>query len=51
MGSSGSAVVAGVSLANESLGLHLSKQQMLDYATYIEGHPDNVAPSLLGSLN
>lgn len=49
MGSSGSAVVAGVSLAKEALNLNLSKQQMLDFSTLMEGHPDNVAPSLLGT--
>lgn len=50
MGSSGSAVVAGVALANESLQLNLSKQQMLDLCCVVEGHPDNIAPSLLGGL-
>ncbi|KAI8920866.1 ribosomal protein S5 domain 2-type protein [Powellomyces hirtus] len=50
LGSSGSAVVAGVILANEACGLGLSKERMLDYCLLIEGHPDNVTASLLGGF-
>ena len=50
LGSSASAVVAGIELANQLCGLELSRTQKLAYATEIEGHPDNVAPALLGGL-
>ncbi|KAJ3225430.1 hypothetical protein HK099_006801 [Clydaea vesicula] len=50
LGSSGSAVVAGVCLANLALNLNLTKQQLLNFCLFIEGHPDNVSPSLLGGF-
>jgi homoserine kinase len=50
MGSSSAAIVGGVVAANELLDLGLSERQMLDIATHVEGHPDNVAPALLGGL-
>ncbi|KAI9207780.1 ribosomal protein S5 domain 2-type protein [Polychytrium aggregatum] len=50
LGSSGSAAVAGVYLANEAAQLGLSRTQMLDFCLLIEGHPDNVAGSLLGGF-
>lgn len=53
MGSSGAAVAGGVALAAGLLrarGITLSEQQMLAFATEIEGHPDNVAPALFGGL-
>ncbi|KAJ3148686.1 hypothetical protein HDU89_004536 [Geranomyces variabilis] len=50
LGSSGSAVVAGVILANEACALGLSKERMLDFCLLIEGHPDNVTASLLGGF-
>lgn len=56
MGSSGSAIVAGVMIAAGLLGedpadpLHLSDEQLLGFATDLEGHPDNVAPALFGGL-
>lgn len=48
LGSSGSAVVGGVMLANELLDLKLSTQQIFDFSVLIEGHPDNVAGSVFG---
>ncbi|CQR48251.1 Homoserine kinase [Paraliobacillus sp. PM-2] len=48
LGSSATAIVAGIELANVLLDLSLSLDQKLEIATAIEGHPDNVAPSLLG---
>lgn len=48
LGSSATAIIAGIELANQLLDLHLSKDEKLQIATEIEGHPDNVAPSLLG---
>ena len=52
MGSSGAAVAGGVMLAaglfaNE---VEFSEQQLLEFATELEGHPDNVAPALFGGL-
>ncbi|KAK0612738.1 Bifunctional purine biosynthetic protein ADE1 [Lasiodiplodia hormozganensis] len=50
LGSSGAAVVAGVSLGNEVGNLGLSKARMLDYCLMIERHPDNVAAALYGGF-
>jgi len=50
LGSSASAVVAGIELANQLCELKLSSTEKLAYATEIEGHPDNVAPALFGGL-
>jgi homoserine kinase len=50
LGSSGAAVVAGVSLANEVAKLGLSKDRILDYCLMIERHPDNVAAALYGGF-
>ena len=50
MGSSAAALVAGIFGANELLGRPLSQADMLKLATELEGHPDNVAPALLGGL-
>jgi len=50
LGSSSAAIVGGIFAANKLLGLELSSRQMLDLATEVEGHPDNVAPALLGGL-
>ncbi|WP_117161424.1 homoserine kinase [Paraliobacillus sp. X-1268] len=48
LGSSATAIVGGIELANCLLQLNLSMEDKLELATAIEGHPDNVAPSLLG---
>ncbi|WP_025133951.1 homoserine kinase [Leucobacter sp. PH1c] len=56
MGSSGSAIVAGVMIAAGLLAsdpeapIDLSEEQLLAFATELEGHPDNVAPALFGGL-
>ncbi|MFI7584343.1 homoserine kinase [Kocuria sp. M1N1S27] len=52
MGSSASAVVAGVLAANALLPaeLALDDRRLLQVAAAMEGHPDNVAPSLYGGL-
>ena len=56
MGSSGSAIVAGVMIASGLLAsdpvdpIELSEEQLLAFATELEGHPDNVAPALFGAL-
>lgn len=48
LGSSAAAIVAGALLADTALGLGLSPAQILQIATTIEGHPDNVAPAVYG---
>lgn len=52
LGSSGAAIVAGVMAAKGLLeGIYdFSDDELLAIATEIEGHPDNIAPSLFGGL-
>jgi homoserine kinase len=50
LGSSAAALVAGVVIANELLDLHWKAPRILDEAARIEGHPDNVAACVLGSI-
>lgn len=50
LGSSSACIVAGILGANAMLGNRLTHRQMLTMATAIEGHPDNVAPAMLGGF-
>ena len=50
LGSSSTAIVAGVIAANHIFDQPFSQQEQLNIATEIEGHPDNVSPCLLGGL-
>ncbi|WP_088071854.1 homoserine kinase [Gottfriedia luciferensis] len=50
LGSSASAIVGGIILANELCDLQLSLEEQLRIATSIEGHMDNVGASLYGGL-
>lgn len=52
MGSSASAIVAGVTAANGLLpeDLRLDAEAVLQICSGMEGHPDNVAPSLYGNV-
>lgn len=50
LGSSAAAVVAGLVAANVLVEGGLSQPELLELATEIEGHPDNVAPALFGGL-
>ncbi|MDR0297689.1 MAG: homoserine kinase [Streptococcaceae bacterium] len=50
LGSSSSAIVAGIELANLLAQLRLTTDEKLRLACAFEGHPDNVAPALLGGL-
>ena len=50
LGSSSSALVAGIELACGIGGMNLSTQVKLQLACSMEGHPDNVAPAILGGL-
>lgn len=50
LGSSASAIIAGIELANQCCQLHLTTAEKLQLATIKEGHPDNVAAALIGGL-
>ena len=52
MGSSGAAVVSGIVAAQGLLQgvVTMSAEDLLEIATELEGHPDNVAPALFGGL-
>lgn len=50
LGSSATAIVAGIELADALGDLQLTKQEKLEIAAEEEGHPDNVGPSLFGGL-
>jgi homoserine kinase len=50
LGSSAAALTAGVVIADRLLGLGWKPPRILDEAARIEGHPDNVAACVLGSL-
>ena len=50
LGSSSSAILAGMFGANALAGSPLSKHEILQMATELEGHPDNVAPAAHGGL-
>ena len=50
LGSSAAALTAGVVIADQLLGLHWKPHRILDEAAQIEGHPDNVAACVLGSI-
>ena len=50
LGSSSACIIAGLLGANRMLGDVLNTQELLTLATSIEGHPDNVAPAMLGGF-
>ena len=50
LGSSAAAIVGGLLAANELVEDKLSVSELVDLATEIEGHPDNVSPALLGGI-
>ena len=50
LGSSAAALTAGVIIADKLLGLHWKPLRILNEAAEIEGHPDNVAACVLGSI-
>jgi homoserine kinase len=50
LGSSAAALTAGVVIASQLLDLHWKPARILDEAARIEGHPDNVAACVLGSI-
>src|SRR5262249_58176823 len=50
LGSSGAAIIAGLTAFELIAGVQLGRDKLLRYATEIEGHSDNVAAALLGSF-
>lgn len=50
MGSSSSAIVAGIFLADSLHPEPLGKEALLPWAITLEGHPDNVVPAMLGGV-
>lgn len=50
LGSSAAATLTGLLAANALTGATLSQEDILHLASGIEGHPDNIAPALLGGL-
>ena len=50
LGSSAAAVLAGVLIANALLEKPFRDDEILEFSSKIEGHPDNIAPAMLGGL-
>ncbi|GAB4075168.1 homoserine kinase [Barrientosiimonas marina] len=50
LGSSASAIVAGIELADRVCCLSLTADEKLQLGASIEGHPDNIAPAVMGGL-
>lgn len=50
LGSSASVIVGGLIAANELLGKPADEAALLSIATEVEGHPDNIAPCILGGF-
>ena len=50
LGSSSSAIIAGISVYETLAGERLSDEEIFRYALHFEGHGDNLAPSLSGGL-
>jgi homoserine kinase len=50
LGSSSAALVGGAALADAAMGSALGRDGVLAVCARLEGHPDNVAPAVLGGL-
>jgi homoserine kinase len=50
LGSSSSAIIAGISVYEALTGERLEQQDFFNYALHFEGHGDNLAPATLGGL-
>lgn len=50
LGSSASIIVGGLLAANELLGRPADEAALLSIASEVEGHPDNIAPAIIGGL-
>jgi homoserine kinase len=51
LGSSACAIAGGLYAANALLDYPLDPHRLLELATEMEGHPDNVAPALMGGMS
>jgi len=50
LGSSANAIIATIFGLNELFNLNLAKKDILSYALELEGHPDNIVPTLVGGF-
>lgn len=50
LGSSSAAIVGGLALGRMLTGAHVGDRELVRLADRIEGHPDNVAPAILGGF-
>lgn len=50
LGSSAACIVAGLLAANALSGAGLSREDLIDLAAHIEGHPDNSTPAFVGGM-
>lgn len=50
LGSSAAAIVGGLMAGNELAGNPLTREEILEMAVEMEGHPDNVAPAIYGGF-
>jgi homoserine kinase len=50
LGSSASAIIGGIALANSLCGSKMTKSDIAQIATDIEGHPDNAFPAVFGGI-
>ncbi|MGM0444961.1 MAG: homoserine kinase [Bacillota bacterium] len=50
LGSSANAIIATLSGLNIIYDLNLKKQEILDHALKLEGHPDNITPAFIGGF-
>jgi len=51
LGSSATCIAAGINAANYYMNKIMTEQEIINLATKIEGHPDNVVPALIGGFN
>lgn len=50
LGSSAASILGGILAADDFLGRRFARDELLAGAVAIEGHPDNIAPALLGGM-
>ncbi|MCK9478411.1 MAG: homoserine kinase [Firmicutes bacterium] len=50
LGSSSASIVGGVIAANEICKAKMSKNDMISFASQLEGHPDNATPAMVGGF-
>ena len=50
LGSSATCIVGGIMAAGVVMGIDIPKEKIINIATSIEGHPDNVVPAAVGGM-